>query len=179
MKVPPRTSAREHRKYFPGKMIHLGEGPAWRDILVEVHTRPPVGEPMLIPAVAEPQLHWQISGHVLCEDRDLGRDWNTHRVEPGVLFLITSPDPYELRWKSVGKDPIVVMHATISLALFARAAKELWGSAAKTPQLEEFNAIRDPAIISFLEMLRRELTEQETASPCFVQGTAQSSLPGT
>lgn len=155
-------------------MIHLGEGPAWRDLLVEIHTRPPVGEPMLIPAVAEPQLHWQISGHVTCEDRDLGRDWNTHTVEPGLLFLITSPDPYELRWKSVGKDPIVVMHATISLPLFARAAKELWGSAAKIPQLEEFNAVRDPTIISFLEMLRRELTEQETASPSFVQGIAQS-----
>src|SRR5690606_38230351 len=77
MEIPSRTSAEEHRKYFPGKMIHLGEGPAWRDMLVEIHTRPAVGKTMLIPAVAEPQLHWQISGRVLCEDRDLGGEWNT------------------------------------------------------------------------------------------------------
>lgn len=155
-------------------MIHLGEGPAWQNILVEIHTRPAVGRTMLIPAVAEPQLHWQISGHVLCEDRDLSGEWNTHQVEPGVLFLITTPEPYELRWKSIGPDPIVVMHATIRLPLFARAAKELWGPGARIPQLREFNAIRDSTIISFLEMLRRELTEQETASSSFVQGIAQS-----
>ncbi len=127
---------------------------------------------MLIPAVAEPQLHWQISGHVICEDRDLGGEWNTHQVEPGVLFLITSPDPYELRWRSIGPDPIVVMHATIGLPLFARAAKELGGSS--IPRLKEFNAVRDQTIISFLEMMRRELTDQKIASPSFVHGIAQS-----
>lgn len=155
-------------------MIHLGEGPAWQNILVEIHTRPPVGKTMLIPAVAEPQLHWQISGHVFCSDRDLDGEWETHQVEPGVLFLITSPDPYELRWKSIGPDPIVVMHATIGLPLFAQAARELGGPKAKIPRLKEFNAIRDSTILSFLEMLRRELSEQETASPSFVQGIAQS-----
>ncbi len=174
MTIPKTTSAEEHRKYFPGKMIHLGEGPAWRDILVEIHTRPRVGDVMLIPAVVEPQLQWQISGHVVCEDRDLGGQWNTHRVESGALFLINSPDPYELRWKSIGPDPIVVMHATIGLPLFARAAKELFGPDARIPRLKEFNGIRDTTIIAFLEMLRRELSEQKNASPSFVQGIAQS-----
>ena len=174
MEVPSRTSAEEHRKYFPGKMIHLGEGPAWQNILVEIHTRPPIGEVMLIPAVAEPQLLWQISGHVICEDRDLGGEWNRHKVEPGVLFLTNSSDPYELKWKSIGPDPIVVMHATIGLPLLARAAKELGGTHARIPQLKEFNAIRDSTIISFLEMLRGELSEQKKASSSFVQGIAQS-----
>lgn len=155
-------------------MIHLGEGPAWRDILVEIHTRPPVGKAMLIPAVAEPQLIWQISGRIRCEDRDLGGEWKTHQVEPGALFLITSPDPYELRWKVIGPEPSVVMHATLGLPLFARAAKELFGAGARIPRLKEFNALRDATIISFLELLRRELSEQKTASPSFVQGIAQS-----
>lgn len=174
MEVPPRTSAEEHHKYFPGKMIHLGEGPAWQNILVEIHTRPSVGDVMLIPAVAEPQLLWQISGHVVCEDRDLGGEWNAHQVEPGVLFLTNSSDPYELKWKLIGPDPIVVMHVTIGLPLLARVAKELAGPNARIPQLREFNAIRDSTIVSFLEMLRRELSEQKTASPSFVQGIAQS-----
>jgi len=173
MEVPARTSAEEHRKYFPGNMIHLGEGPAWRDLLVEIHTRPTVGQAMLIPAVAEPQLIWQISGRVMCEDRDLGGKWSAHQVEPGSLFLVASPEPYELRWKSIGQDPNVVMHATIGLPLLAQAAKELDGPSAKIPHLREFNAIKDPTILSFLEMLKRELSEQKTASPLFVQGIAQ------
>ena len=155
-------------------MIHVGEGPAWQDILVEIHTRPAVGKPMLIPAVAEPQLIWQISGRTQCRDRDLGGEWDTHQVDPGVLFLITSPDPYELKWKSMGPDPIVVMHATIGLPLLARVSKELWGASARIPRLKEFNAIRDSTIIAFLEMLRQELTEQKAASRTFVQGISQS-----
>jgi AraC family transcriptional regulator len=174
MEVPPRTSAEEHRKYFPGKMIHLGEGPAWQNILVEIHNRNPVEQTLLIPAVAEPQLIWQISGHLLCSDRDLGGEWNTHEVEPGDLFLTTSSEPYELKWKAISVEPSIVMHVTIGLPLLARAAKELDGSSSGIPRLKEFNAIRDATIISFLEMLRRELSEQKTASSSFVQGIAQS-----
>ena len=87
------------------------------NILGEIHARPRVGKTMLIPAVAEPQLHWQISGRVLLRRQRLGGERNTHQVEPGVLFLITTPDPYELRWRSIGPEPIVVMHATVSLRL--------------------------------------------------------------
>lgn len=174
MEVPPRTSAEEHRKYFPGKMIHLGEGPAWQNILVEIHHRHPVAQTLLIPAVAEPQLIWQISGHLWCSDKNLGGEWSTHEVVPGDLFLTTSSEPYELKWKAIAKDPSIVMHVAIGLPLLARAAKELNGPNARIPRLKEFNAIRDSTIISFLEMLRQELSEQKTASPSFVQGIAQS-----
>lgn len=174
MEIPSHTSAQEHRKYFPGKMIHLGEGPAWQDILVEIHHRNSVEQTLLIPAVAEPQLIWQISGHLLCSDRDLGGEWNTHKVEPGDLFLTTSSQPYELKWKTVGEDPSIVMHATIGLPLLSRASKEFFGPSARIPRLKEFNGVRDFTIVSFLEMLRTEVSGQKSASPLFVQGIAQS-----
>lgn len=155
-------------------MIHLGEGPAWQNILVEIHTRNPSEQALLIPAVAEPQLIWQISGRVICEDRDLGGKWTSHEVEPGVLFFITSPEPYELRWRAISPEPIVVMHVAVGLPLLAEAAKELGGPSAKIPHLKEFNAIRDTTILSFLEQLRLELSERKTASRTFVQGIAQS-----
>ncbi|WP_221033075.1 helix-turn-helix domain-containing protein [Actomonas aquatica] len=174
MDVPLSTSAVEHRKYFPGRMTHLGEGAAWQDILVEIHHRPAVSETMLIPAVAEPQLQWQISGHLRCEDREVDGQWEMHQVEPGDLFLITEPEPYELRWQAIDDQPVVVMHVTIGLPLLARAAKELFGAGAGIPLLREFNGERDPTILALLEMLRRELVEQRTASVSFVQGVAQA-----
>lgn len=174
MEIPSHTSAQDHRKYFPGEMVHLGEGPAWQDIIVEIHHRSPVAQTLLIPSVAEPQLIWQISGHLLCSDRDLGGEWNTHEVEPGDLFLTTSSEPYELKWKATADDPSIVMHVTIGLPILARAAKEFDGPKAGIPRLKEFSGVRDSTIISFLEMLRRELSEQRTASPSFVQGIAQS-----
>lgn len=174
MEIPSHTSAVKHREYFPGKMVHLGEGPAWQDIIVEVHHRSPVTQTLLIPALAEPQLIWQISGHLLCSDRDLGGEWSTHKVEPGDLFLTTSSEPYELKWKAIAEDPSIVMHVTIGLPILVRAAKEFDGPKAGVPRLKEFNGVRDSTIISFLEMLRSELSEQKKASPSFVQGIAQS-----
>ena len=174
MEVPSLTSAEEHHQYFPGRRVHLGSGSAWQNILVEIHHRNPVERTLLIPAVAEPQLIWQISGHLLCSDRDLGGKWHTHEVRPGDLFLTASSEPYELKWKALSQEPSVVMHVTIGLPFLARAAKELDGPVAKIPRLKEFNAIQDPTILSFLEMLRQELCEQKTASLSFVQGIAQS-----
>lgn len=155
-------------------MVHLGEGPAWQDLLVEIHRRNPVEQALLIPAVAEPQLIWQISGHVICSDRDLGGPWNSHEVRQGDLFLTASSDPYELKWKAVTDDPVIVMHVTVGLPLLAAAVRELDGPGARIPLLREFNAVQDTTITSLLEMLRKELSERQTASPLFVQGIAQS-----
>lgn len=155
-------------------MVHLGEGPAWQDLLVEIHRRNPVEQALLIPAVAEPQLIWQISGHVVCSDRDLGGPWNSHEVRQGDLFLTASSDPYELKWKAVTDDPVIVMHVTVGLPLLAAAVRELDGPGARIPLLREFNAVQDTTITSLLEMLRKELSERQTASPLFVQGIAQS-----
>lgn len=129
---------------------------------------------MLIPAVAEPQLIWQISGRVLCEDRELGGSWNAHSVEPNDLFLVTSPEPYELRWRAMAPEPMVVMHATLGLHCLASAAREWSGEGSRIPRLKEFNGIQDPTILAFLEMLRKELTLQPRASGAFVHGIAQS-----
>lgn len=174
MQIPRTTLAEEHYKYFPGKMMHLGEGPAWQNLVVEIHKRNPVENVLLIPAVAEPQLLWQISGHVLCSDRDLGGQWSTHEVSPGDLFLTVSSEPYELKWKTLTDAPIIVMHLTLGLPLLARAIQELEGPAARIPRLKEFNAIQDPTITAFLEMLYQELARQKHSSPLFVQGIGQS-----
>ena len=141
---------------------------------MEIRAHNPVERCMLIPAVAEPQVIWQISGTVQCEDRELGGVWNPHRVAPGELFLTTSPDPYELRWKSLGSEPIVVMHAYVGLPLLARVAKELWGEDAEVPHLTEMSGFRDPTVSGFLEQLRLELTERGLPNKLFVQGIAQS-----
>lgn len=152
----------------------MGEGPAWQNILVGINNRNPVEQTMLIRSATEPQLIWQIFGNLSCSDRALGGEWNTQEVVPGDLFLTTSTEPYELKWKAISEDPIVVMHMTIGLPLLARAAKDLDGPNARIPRLKEFNALRDSTILSFLEMIRRELSEQKTASSSFVQGIAQS-----
>lgn len=84
---PLSTSADGLRQYLPGEMLHVGEGPAWQDLLVEIHARRREESCMLVPAVAEPQIVWNMSGVVQCEERELGGEWISHRVVPGDLFF--------------------------------------------------------------------------------------------
>ena len=175
MKVPPSiTSAEAQRLYMPGELIHVGAGPAWKDILVEIYSRRREEKCMLVPAVAEPQIVWQISGTVMCEERELGGAWSSHRSAPGDLFLTASSTPYELRWKAVGPDPSMVMHVFVGIPLLARAARELLGPDAGLPTLKEVYTARDATLVALLEQLRFELTERSPASELFVQGLAQS-----
>ncbi|MDB6080379.1 MAG: AraC family transcriptional regulator [Akkermansiaceae bacterium] len=172
--TPRLTSADAQRKYLPGDLIHLGDGPAWKDILVEIYSRRLEEKCMLVPAVAEPQIVWQISGNVMCEERDLGGQWSSHQSKPGDVFLTASPTPYELRWKAVTREPSVVMHVFIGLPLLARVTQELLGPDSDLPVLKEVHGVHDAMLNVLLEQLRTELTERSPASEIFVQGVAQT-----
>ncbi|MES2739210.1 MAG: helix-turn-helix domain-containing protein [Verrucomicrobiota bacterium] len=175
MKPPPSlTSADAQRQYLPGELLHLGDGPAWKDILVEIYSRRPEEKCMLVPAVAEPQIVWQISGSVMCEERDLGGTWSSHHAGPGDIFLTASPTPYELRWKAVTPDPSLVMHVFIGLPLLARVTHDLLGPDAGLPVLKEVYGVHDAVLNVLLEHLRAELVERPVASEVLVQGIAQT-----
>ena len=171
---PTLTSADAQRNYVPGQLIHLGDGPAWKDLLVEIHSRRLQEDRLLVPAVAEPQIVWQISGNVICEERDLGGEWSSHRSGPGDIFLTSSLTPYELRWRSIGTEPLVAMTVFIGLPLLAMASREVLGENSAMPVLKEAYSVRDGLLNGMLEQLRTELMDRKTASKVFVQGVAQS-----
>lgn len=172
--LPSLTSANAQRQYLPGDLIHLGDGPAWKDILVEIYSRRLEEKCMLVPAVAEPQIVWQISGNVMCEERELGGEWSAHRSQSGDMFLTTSPTPYELRWKGITREPAIVMHVFIGTPLLARVTRELLGADAELPVLREVHGIQDSVLNVLLEQLRTELVERASPSEIVVQGVAQT-----
>lgn len=152
----------------------VGGGQAWKDLLVEIHSRRRVEESLIIPAVAEPMIVWILSGTVRFEERELGGRWVANRVEAGSFFLTMSPTPYELRWEVVGPAPFEVMHVFIGLPIFVRAIKDVLGRDAAAPTLREVSGERDPTLTTLLDQLRNELILHTRASPLFVQGIAQS-----
>jgi AraC family transcriptional regulator len=172
--TPSLTSANAQRQYLPGDLIYLGDGSAWKDLLVEIYSRRLEEKCMLVPAVAEPQIVWQISGNVMCEERELGGKWSSHPSKAGAIFLTASPTPYELRWKAITREPSIVMHVFIGLPLLARVSRELLGPDAKLPVLKEVHGVHDPVLNVLLEQLRAELVERPLASEMLVQGVAQT-----
>jgi AraC family transcriptional regulator len=168
MTHPERTSAEEFRQYVPGNLISVGGGQAWKDLLVEIHSRQRVEESLVVPAVAEPMLVWILSGTVQFEERELRGKWRANRIEAGSFFLTMSPTPYELRWQVIGAEPFEVMHVFIGLPIFSKAIKDVLGVEADAPTLREVSGERDPILTALLDQLRTELISHTPASPLFV-----------
>ncbi|MDQ0504184.1 helix-turn-helix domain-containing protein [Xanthobacter agilis] len=172
--TPERTSPIGLESYISGTTLISGDGPAWKDVFVQVFSRNHVQQPFLVPAVAEPLIVWVMSGSATVEERDLGGEWEASRVSVGDFFLTRSPAPYEMRWQADGDQPFQVMHLYVSIALFEKVAREMLGKASGNVTLKDISGGRDTTISHILSLLRGELVAENGGSALFVEGLAQS-----
>ena len=170
-----RTSAEAFNKHVPGLLIAGSQGRPWKDLLVQIFSRPQVQDSIIIPAVPEPLIVWVLSGAAVVEERELDGEWQANRVTAGDFFLTTSPRPCELRWAAIGTDPFQVMHLYLSLSVVKRALDDVSGkTSAVEAALREVSGERDEALSALLGQLRTELMTRQKPSALFVQGIAQS-----
>jgi AraC family transcriptional regulator len=155
-------------------VIASGDGPAWRDMFVEIFSHNVVEQPFFVPAVAEPLIVWVISGNARVDERDLGGEWLSSQVSVGDFFLTRTASPYELRWEAQGATPFQVMHVYLALPLFERVAAEMLGKINHPPKLQDISGGRDEVVSRILSLVHAELLRDRDQSPSFVQGLAQS-----
>lgn len=151
----------------------MGSNLAWKDLLVNIHTRSGGIEHQLVPAVPEPHIVWLIQGEVHLEEREIGGNWMPVSVSAGDLFLTSSAEAYEIRLRDVGAQPSIIMQVYVGLPLLLEANREISGQEV-LPQLAEFSGGRDDVVLSLLELLRRELLSDRPASPTFVQSLGRA-----
>lgn len=156
------------------ELLAAGSGPVWRDLLVEIfRSRQPEARDWK-PGVPEPHLVYIVQGTMLFAERDLEGEWQQLQVGPGALFLTTSSAPYEVHWKRVGPDPVVLVSVYVGLPLLAEATRDLLGPGARVPRLREFSGATDPVLEHTLELLRAEVLQGDSASALLVQGLARA-----
>lgn len=172
--IPERTSPVGLESYISGTTLMSGEGPAWKDLFVQVFARNRVQQPFLVPAVAEPLIVWIMSGSANVEERDPGGEWTGSRVSVGDFFLTRSPAPYQMRWQSEGDQPFRVMHLYLSVPLFEKVVREMLGKAGGNVTLKDVSGARDTTISHILDLLYGELVAQGGGSALFIEGLAQS-----
>lgn len=158
----------------PGDLVATSKGKPWRDLLVQIFTRRPVQDSLLIPAVPEPLIVWVVSGVALVEERQLEGEWMANEVRAGEFFLQTSPSPCELRWRTLTSEPFRVMHVYLGLPLMKRAAVDVHGPGSGPVLLREVSGAADSVIASQLGILRDELLARRAPSTMLVQGLASS-----
>ena len=172
--VPERTSPAGLESYIGGTNLISGDGPAWKDVFVQLFSRHRVQPPFLVPAVAEPLIVWVMSGSAIVEERDLGGEWAANRVNIGDFFLTRSPVPYEMRWQAEGDQPFQVMHLYVSVPLFEKTVREMLGKAGGSVSLKDVSGGRDATLSHMLSLLHGELAAKDGGSALFVEGLAQS-----
>lgn len=172
--VPERTSPIGLESYISGTTLISGDGPAWKDVFVQIFARNRVQAPFLVPAVAEPLIVWVISGNATVEERDVGGEWAASRVSVGDFFLTRSPAPYEMRWQAEGDQPFQVMHLYLSVPIFEKVAREMIGKASGSVALKDVSGGRDTMLSHILSLLHGELVTESGGSALFVEGLAQS-----
>jgi AraC family transcriptional regulator len=169
-----RTAAEALAAHLPGAVVASSRGPSWKDLFIQIFRRPQVEDSVIVPAVPEPVIVWILSGAVVLEERELGGAWTASQIGAGDFFLTMSPTPYELRWRATSPEPFEPMHVYLSLPLYERARREVWGEAAPARPLREVSGQNDPVLSTFLGHLRNELIASHPTSTLFVQGIAQS-----
>ncbi|AOF93480.1 helix-turn-helix domain-containing protein [Sinorhizobium sp. RAC02] len=172
--IPERTSPIGLESYISGNTLISGDGPAWKDVFVQVLSRNRVQHPFLVPAVAEPLIVWIMSGSAMVEERDLRSEWTANRVEVGDFFLTCSPVPYEMRWQAEGEKTFRVMHLYVSVPLFERVAEAMHGKAGANVTLKDVSGGRDGTLSHILGLLHEELAADGGGNPLYVEGLAQS-----
>lgn len=158
----------------PGDLVATSKGRPWRDLLVQIFTRRPVQDSLLIPAVPEPLIVWVVSGSARVEERQLEGEWMANEVRAGEFFLQTSPRPCELRWRTLTSEPFRVMHVYLGLPLMKRAAADVHGPESPLVPLREVSGAADEVVAGQMGLLRNELLERRTPSTMLVQGLASS-----
>lgn len=171
--IATRTSPRGLERFIAGRTLVKRDGPAWKDLFVQVCSRHSHQEPFLVPAVAEPLIVWIMSGEAIVEERELNGEWLASRVEVGDFFLTRSQTPYEMRWRALGPAPFQVMHLYLSVPLFQNVASDLLGCSA-SPVLRDISGGKDKQLSHLLALIHQELTAEGKGSQLFIRGLAHS-----
>lgn len=127
----------------------------------------------MIPAVSEPFLAWTYSGDVQFEEREIGGPWKASRLRSGSMFLTNGGDPYECRWRVLGREAFDTISVFIELPLLKSAFEEVFGADAPRARLRDLSGFTDETLHFYLLRLREELL-RKTASPIFVRGLGQA-----
>ena len=171
--VAARTSPRGLERFIAGRTLVSGDGPAWKDLFVQVFSRHSEQEPFLVPAVAEPLVVWVMSGEALVEERDLNGEWAASHVKVGEFFLTRSQTPYEMRWRAIGPSPFQVMHLYLSVPLYQHVALDVFGCTT-APALRDISGGKDQQLSHLLALIHQELTAEGKGSDLFIRGLADS-----
>lgn len=158
---------------LPGKKVAQSEGDVWKDVDVQIFTRPVQEDEILVPAVAEPLLVWVIRGEANIEERELTGPWKQSKARAGTFYLTQTDTPYLMRWQGKANTCFEVLHLYLGLELVDRAAMSLNLTSSRI-RMQDVSGGEDAFISGILSGLIAEMQSSVIANPLFVNGLLKS-----
>lgn len=146
----------------------------WQDVVLQTFTHATRAEPILVPAVVEPLLVLVMTGAATVEERSLGGQWESVRIQKGDFFLISTPQPYEMRWETHGCDTFEVVHLYLGLPVIDRAARERFGAKGVPVTFKDISGARDEPVDFIVNQLLCESRQEREPSRLLVKSLAQA-----
>lgn len=138
MKPPERTTADVFPEYIRGEVLADSATLKWPGLFVRRYHFPRVVDGFLVPATAEPLIACILAGSAEFDEREIGGQWQPHRVRRGDLFVTRSTAPYELRWISPLGAELDVIHIHIALDQCLAAFEVVYQDQANAIDVIEF-----------------------------------------
>jgi AraC family transcriptional regulator len=160
-------------KLLPGKKVAQSEGDVWKDVDVQIFTRPVQEDEILVPAVAEPLLVWVICGEANIEERELTGPWEQSKARAGTFYLTQTDTPYLMRWQGKGDTCFEVLHLYLGLELVDRAVMSLNLNSSRI-RMRDVSGGEDAFISGIMSGLIAEMQSSVIANPLFVNGLLES-----
>ncbi|MHC0614215.1 helix-turn-helix domain-containing protein [Komagataeibacter oboediens] len=158
---------------LPGKKVAQSKGDVWKDVDVQIFTRPVQKDEILVPAVAEPLLVWVIRGEANVEERELTGTWQQSKARAGTFYLTQTDTPYLMRWQGKEDTCFEVLHLYLGLELVDRAAMSLNLNSSRI-RMWDVSGGEDAFISGILSGLIAEMQSSVIANPLFVNGLLES-----
>jgi len=145
--TPDKTTAVAFTRYAHGEVVADSASLQWSGLYVRRIVFPRIVDRFLVPATAEPLISCVMRGSAEFEEREVGGNWLTRKLQRGDIFVTRSETPYELRFKSPAGAELdsILLHLPVDRYLTALDAA--YPGKAETAEVVDFFG-RDEALAS-------------------------------
>lgn len=121
MNRPERSTAAAFPRYLTGDMVADSLALQWRGLYARRWRLPKVVDRLIIPATPEPHISCNLGGRAEFEERDVGGNWITRKIQSADLFVTRSRTPYEVRFESPAEQELDNLSLHIAVEPFMAA----------------------------------------------------------
>jgi len=148
--------------WIPGQLTVDSSSQAWDDLSLRGYQYPRLD--VLIPTMRDYMIVAYMGGHAKMSRQD-SSGWESHRVEPGIVSILTRGEQSRWAWDQ----PIQVSHIYLSQPAISRVAGEVFDRDIRDVEIGDQVGVEDRVFPALMVLLENEVKSGGTGGNLFVE----------